>query len=252
MGALGVGRWSQGVGEKGTSISLCLHAVVAVGGPNVVACGPTWQNLPLPTGILRLIALLRGKDVPLLLPVPKPWAEPLPPSWERLTPASSRLPLFQQVMVLGQGTALFIPCSSASQAQPCCSVQLWPCLSCPCAPRPGGGPELPQALHGITMVLWAVVGDPCCLLPLQAVASFPIAPTSLEALPVPSLTLGLLLWVLCLWPLDVLRCDSHRVTLCGHGTRCGSLAKAMQWGQGSPWNVPTAGKHPSPAKWGSV
>lgn len=39
------------------------------------------------------------------------------------------------------------------------------------------------------MVLWAVVGDPCSLLPLQAVASFPITPTSLEALPVSSLTL---------------------------------------------------------------
>lgn len=58
------------------------------------------------------------------------------------------------------------------------------------------------------MILWAVVGDPCSLLPLQAVASVPITPTSLEALPVPSLTLGLLLWVLCLWPLHVLCCEA--------------------------------------------
>lgn len=97
-----------GVGEKEKGSCLCPRAAaVAIGGTNVVACGAMWQNLPLPTGILRLFLLLTG----LLLPVPEHWAEPLPPSWERqgrqrLTAASNRLPLFQQVMVLSHSHPL--------------------------------------------------------------------------------------------------------------------------------------------------
>lgn len=125
MGTLGVGRWSQSVGKKEKCLCLCPHAAVAVGGPNVAVCDPTWQNLPLPTGILWLFLLLTGNCSFQSQNIGQSLCFPL----GKGKGGRGRLlhpPVFQRVMVLSQGSALLIPtcCSSASQAKP---RWLWSC-----------------------------------------------------------------------------------------------------------------------------
>ncbi|NWR42477.1 ETV5 protein, partial [Regulus satrapa] len=88
----------------------------------------------------------------------------------------------EQALCAGYGDKCLYNCCSASRAKPCWAVELGPSLSCPRTPRAEGDPELP---HGIPVIFWAVVGDPRSLLPLQAAASFPIAPTPPEAVPEP-------------------------------------------------------------------
>lgn len=170
-------------------------------------CCFLWSHVAKLATSYRDLVALSPANRELLLPGPEHWAEPLPPSWERqgrqrLPPASTPVPTGD-----GPESGLCSPpshCTIALPPKPS-PAGLWSCdhlcgavtvSVLPMCTQAGGGPELPHALHGITMILWAVVGDPCSLLPLQAVASFPITPTSLEAFPVPSLTLGLLLWVL--------------------------------------------------------